>query len=101
MNTYRALSPAAEGMFAAGVFEHEFTVLEERDALDAGLVEIVPRPYRVLTDNFAAAPQGETFEAAFPVETETALIAAGHIERVKPTAVKPSTTKSTAKKTKE
>jgi hypothetical protein len=81
-NTYKALSPQAEGVFAKGVFEAEFTPTEERDWLASGLLEIVPRKYRVLSDNYAAAAQGETFDGALLVENEAALIQGGHIERV-------------------
>lgn len=88
MNTYKALSPAAVAAFAEGVFEREFTPVEERDWLAAGLLEIVPRSYRVLSDNYER-PMGEVFEAAFLVEIEAALISGDHIERVdKPEAKK-------------
>ena len=80
-NTYRALTPAAVGAFDEGVFERDFTVVEEKDWLDSGLVELVPRTYRVLSANYAV-PQGQTFEAAMLKENEAALIAGGHIERV-------------------
>ena len=85
-NTYRALTPAAVGAFDEGVFERDFTATEERDWLDSGLVELVPRTYRVLSANYAV-PQGQTFEAAMLKENEAALISGGHIERVdsKPT----------------
>lgn len=82
-NTYRAKTKAAEAAFSSGVFERDFTVTEERDALDSGLLELVPRTYRVLSDNYAV-PEGETFEAALLIENEAALIAGGHIERVQP-----------------
>jgi hypothetical protein len=36
----------------------------------------------VLSDNYAAAAQGETFDGALLVENEAALIQGGHIERV-------------------
>lgn len=80
-NAYKA----AEGSLAAahlGVdeFEREFSPAEEADWLADGL-EIVPRTYKVLSDNYEI-PQGETFEAAFPVEIEAARIAGGHIQRV-------------------
>lgn len=87
-NTYRAKTPAAIGAFAAGVFEREFTPMEERDWLDSGLLELVPRTYRVLTNNYSAAAQGETFQAALLVEQEAALIQGGHIERVEPATKK-------------
>jgi len=84
-NTYRALSPVAEAVFAEGVFEAEFTPAEEKDHLGSGLIELVPRKYRALSDNYQV-PQGETFDATFLVENESALIQGGHIERVnKPT----------------
>lgn len=81
-NTYRALSQAAVAAYEDDVFVREFTVTEEQDALNAGLLEIVPRTYEVLSNNFDAAAQGETFEGAFFIETEAALIAGGHIKRV-------------------
>ena len=81
-NTYRALSPAAVAAFDEGVFEREFTATEEHDWLASGLVEIVPRTYQQLSNNYSATTQGGTFEAAFPVGQEAALITSGHIERV-------------------
>jgi len=93
-NTYRALSPAAEAAFAEGVFEHEFTPTEERDWLASGLVELVPREYKVLSNNYSAGEQGATIKAALLVENEAALIAGGHLERVD----KPDTTTTTKKK---
>jgi len=81
-NTYRALSAAAQAAFSGPEpFEREFTPTEERDWLDSGLLELVPRTYRVLSNNYQH-PQGELFEAALLVENEAALISGGHIERV-------------------
>jgi hypothetical protein len=88
MNTYKATSPAAVAAFADGVFERDFTATEERDWLASGLLELVPRTYKVLSNNFNAAEQGETFEGSFPVELEAALIQGGHIERVDKPAAK-------------
>ena len=93
MNTYRALTPAAVAAFEDGVFDRDFTPTEERDWLDSGLLELVPRSYRVLSNNFAAGEQGSEVEAAYPVEIEQALIQGGHIERV---AAKGGSTKKTA-----
>jgi hypothetical protein len=87
-NTYRALSAAAEAAFDVGVFEAEFAPAEEKDWLDSGLLELVPRTYRALSDNYQVT-QGETFDATYLVENEAALIQGGHIERV----VKPTTKK--------
>jgi hypothetical protein len=88
MNTYKATSPAAQAAFDEGVFERDFSATEERDWLDSGLLELVPRTYKVLSNNYSAAKQGETFEGSFPVELEAALIQGGHIERVDKPAAK-------------
>ena len=88
MNTYKATSPAAAAAFADGVFEREFTPSEEKDWLDSGLLELVPRTYRVLSNNYSAGGQGETFEGSYLVENEAALIQGGHIERVDKPAAK-------------
>jgi hypothetical protein len=92
-NTYRALTPAAIAAYDEGVFERDFTPVEEKDALDSGLIELVPRKYKVLSNNFAAGDQDSEIEAAYLVEIEQALIAGGHIERV---ATKSGSTKKTA-----
>lgn len=81
-NTYRALTPAAEAAYAPGVFDFDFeSPAAESDAVAAGLIEIAPRAYKVLSNNFAAGKQGAVIEAAFLMENEAALIAGGHIER--------------------
>jgi uncharacterized lipoprotein YddW (UPF0748 family) len=82
MNTYRALTAAAVAAFEDGVFERDFSPTEERDWLDSGVLELVPRTYRVLSSNFAAGEQGSEIEAAYPVEVEQALLQGGHLERV-------------------
>lgn len=81
-NTYRALTPAAVAAYADGVFERDFSPSEERDVLDAGLLELVPRKYKVLSNNFAAGKQGAVIEGVYLVELEQALIQGGHLERV-------------------
>ena len=86
-NTYRALTPQAEGVYAAGVFEHDFTPEAEQDAINAGLVEIVPRKYKVLSNNFEAGEQGTEIEGAYPVEIEKAYLSGGHLERIDPKPV--------------
>ena len=89
-NTYRALTPAAVAAYDDGVFERDFTPADEQDVLNSGLLALVPRKYKVLSNNFAAADQGSEIEAAYPVEIEQALIQGGHLERVDD---KPKTTK--------
>ena len=90
MNTYRATSVYGKATFGEADFEQEFTPANEGDHLSAGHLEIVPRTYRQLSNNYEATEQGETFKAAFLVEIEAALIRGGHIERVdsKPTPKK-------------
>lgn len=78
-NTYRAIGERAKLIYGEGELVLDLSAADERDALDGKQLEIVPRRYRVLSSNFATAPQGETFEAAYPVEIEAALIAGGHI----------------------
>ena len=81
MNRYRARTPAAVGAYGDGVLELDLSVDAEANALAAGLLELVPRRYRALSDNFKV-PQNEIFEDTFLVEIEAALIQGGHIERV-------------------
>jgi hypothetical protein len=92
-NTYRALSKAAEAMYADGVFEHDFTPDGEQDALNSGLLELVPRKYKVLSNNFAAGEQGSEIEAAYPMEIEQAYLTGGHLERINPPTEKPAAKK--------
>ena len=88
MNTYEATSPAAVAAFADGVFERDFSPAEEQDWLGSGLLEIVPRTYRVLSNNYEAGKQGALVELALLKEQEQALISGGHIERVDKPAAK-------------
>lgn len=100
-NTYRALSPAAEAAYESGVFEREFSVTEEADALGSGLLELVPRKYRVLSNNYAAGEQGDEVDLALLVEHEAALVQGGHIERVNKPDSKPRGQRGSTKKKEE
>ncbi len=86
-NTYKALTRAAEAAFQLGEFEHEFTPTEEAEWVGPGLIEIVPRRYRVLVDTEVFGVKGTdadpTFEAAMLIEPEAALLSGGHIERMR------------------
>ena len=92
MNTYLAKTKAAEQAFQTGEFEHEFTAEEEQNWVSSGLVEIVPRTYRVLVDGPVHGVKGTdpdpTFEAALLIEQENALTINRHIERVDDKPVK-------------
>lgn len=81
-NTYRAVSEYGKAVYPAGVFDHEFTATEEKDALDGGHLELVPRKYRVQSNNYAAGKQGDEVSLALVVEHEAILIAGGHLARV-------------------
>jgi hypothetical protein len=87
-NQYRAVHPSFVAIHGDEVFDHEFaSAADERDHVDRGWFEIVPRPYRVLSDNFtvdgAPVAQGEVVEMAVPMEREAAWIDGGHLERVR------------------
>ena len=82
MNTYRPLSPYARAVFGEDDFDTDFTAVEEQDMVGNGHLEIVPRPYRVTSDNYAEGARGDVVELALPVEIEAALISGGHLEPV-------------------
>jgi hypothetical protein len=82
-NTYKPTSVVGEHNFGADEFEADFTPAEERDWIDGKHVELVPRRYKVLSDNYTGGAQGELIEAALPVEIEAALISGGHLERAR------------------
>lgn len=79
-NTYRAVSVAAKSQYGEDPVELDLSVMDEKDALDNGQLELVPRKYRVLTDNFSGGPEGSVYDAAFRREIEAALLGV-HIER--------------------
>ncbi len=81
-NTYRAISVVGEHYFGEGVSELDLSPSEEQDAISGGHLEIVPRKYRVLSDNYTAGKQGEVVELALLKENDAALIQGGHLERI-------------------
>jgi hypothetical protein len=80
-NTYRPLSVAAKSQYGDAVVDLDLSVMDEKDAIDGGHLELVPRPYKVLSDNFSGGPQDGEYMGALRVETEAALIAGSHIQR--------------------
>jgi hypothetical protein len=103
-NKYRPVSVVGKATYGEEEFEADLSASEELDALSGGHLELVPRTYRVLSDNYTAAGQGETFLAVYPVENEAALISGGHIERVDPEPLvptEPGTVVPASKKKKE
>lgn len=87
-NTYQPLSVAAKSQYGDAVVSLELSVMDEKDAIDGGHLELVPRAYKVLSDNFSGGPQDGEWLGALRVETEAALIQGGHIRRVDAPAVK-------------
>jgi len=81
-NLYAPTSERAKALHGEKPVELDLTAIEEADQIGAGHLEIVPRTYRVLSNNFAAGEQGSDVDLAMPVEQEAALIQGGHIERV-------------------
>lgn len=81
-NTYKAVSAYGKAVFGEDVFDGDFDATEEKDLLDAGHVEIVPRKYTVLTNNFSGGSQGSEYNAGLLKDVETALLAGGHLRRV-------------------
>jgi hypothetical protein len=84
MGRYRATSEKAAAVYEEGEFDRpDWTVEQENDALASGLVEIVPRTYRVATDTRVNGQGfGETFEAAYRLEQEKHLVDGGFITPV-------------------
>lgn len=81
-NTYKATSEVGKHYYGDSVAELDLSPAEERDALQGGHLELVPRTYRVLSDNYEAGEQGALVELALLKEIEAALMQGGHIERV-------------------
>lgn len=82
-NTYRILSVVGKATYGdEELVELDLSADDEKDNIDNGHLELVPRTYQVLSDNFSGGPQGSTYDAVFRVETEQALIQGGHIKRI-------------------
>lgn len=106
MNRYRVLLPLTvhteDGAYTQGEeFEKDFTADEEEANVKSGLLEIVPRQYRVIGDSkvygVAKGDPDPTFTAGLPIGNEAQLIAGGHIERVEDTKSSKSKSKKEAK----
>jgi len=86
MNTYKVMLPIlVNGEHKQGdVFEYEFDSPEDEEAnLTSGLLEIVPRTYKVVgPSEVFETPAGEQFEKALTMTQEKLLIDGGFIERV-------------------
>jgi len=88
MRRYRVLLPLTvhteDGSYTQGEeFAKDFSPEDEATNVESGLLEIVPRRYKVIGEsNVHGANPGEEFEAALLLGQEAALIEGGHIEPV-------------------
>ena len=87
-NTYKATSAYGRAIFGEDVFDADFEAAEEKDHLDGGHLELVPRDYEVVSDSFSGGPKGSLYRGAFVKEIEHALIAGYHLKRVEPAPAK-------------
>lgn len=93
-NQYKAVSEYGRAIFGEDIFDADFGVSEEKDHLDGGHLELVPRKYKVTSNNFSGGPEGGEYRAALLKEIEASLVAGGHIMRDDA----PPAKKATAKK---
>lgn len=79
---YKTLTPLGEIVYGEGAAERDLTAEQERDALDGGHLELVPRKYKVTSHRYAGGTLGDVVTLALRVEPERMLIEGGHLERV-------------------
>jgi hypothetical protein len=88
INRYRVRLPllvhTEDGSYAQGEeFEKAFSEEDERTNVESGLLEIVPRRYKVIGGSVVDGNEPESeFDAAMTIGREALLVAGGHIERV-------------------
>lgn len=75
-------------------FDKDFTPEQEQENVESGLLEVVPRTYKVVgTSEVDGHAPGDTFESSMLMVREALLVEGGHIAPVE--------AKKTTKKTKE
>lgn len=96
---YRLGVPGHDTDYGIGEeFEHEFAEADEAANLASGLLEIVPRDYKIVGGSHVfETPPGETITRAIPQGQEALLIEGGHIERVEKPAKKATKKKEEGK----
>jgi len=93
VSRYRNLLPllihTEDGSYAQGEeFEKDFSPEDELENLNSGLLELLPRKYRVIGGSDVDGHEpGSEFEAAIPLAREAQLV--NHIERVETPVAKP------------
>lgn len=80
-NQYKALSEYGRAIFGEDIFDADFSAIEERDHIDGGHLKLVPRKYKVTSNNFTGGLEGDEYHAALLKDIETALVAGGHLVR--------------------
>jgi hypothetical protein len=95
VSIYKPVSDRAKALYGPDDLDLDLSATDERDALEGGHLEVVPRPYKVLVNNYEAGEQGATVDLALHVDQEAALVSGGILERVE--AKKPAK-KSTTRK---
>ena len=81
-NTYRTLSLIGAHLYGEGENDLDLSVLDEKDALDNGHLELVPRKYKVTSTSYAGGKKDDVVTLALQIEVEVALISGGHLARV-------------------
>lgn len=81
-NQYRAVSIYGKAIFGEDIFDADFAASEEKDHLDGGHLELVPRKYTITSNNFTGGAEGDEYEAALVKDIEEMLVAGGHLARV-------------------
>lgn len=100
-NTYKPVSEWAKAKYGEDKLELDLSASDELDHLRGGHVQMVPRKYRCLVNNFSQdgkpLEQGEEFEGSLLVDAEAALIQGGVIERVEAKPAKKTAAKKAEK----
>ena len=95
MRRYKVLLPLTvhteDGAYGQGEeFQKEFTAEQEYENVRSGLLEIVPRRYKVIGEsNVYGADPGEEFTAPLLMGAEAALIEGGSIEPIEESEPEP------------
>jgi hypothetical protein len=91
-NTYRPTSDRAKALYGSDDVDLDLSATDEADALQGGHLALVPRPFKVLVNNYEAGEQGDVVDLALHVDQESALVSGGILERAEPK--KPAAKKS-------
>lgn len=97
-NQYRAVSIYGKAIFGEDIFDADFAASEEKDHLDGGHLELVPRKYTITSNNFTGGAEGDEYEAALVKDIEEMLVAGGHLARSDPKPETAAGKKAAAKK---